>query len=510
MIPRGRPSVWQATQQHGAWHSGPQVPGAGPSSGVRRIPPPPGARYVQDYSDGEPATAEQVTPNASPRGFFSRHHRRAASMPRHHDTSPLAGGSAAYDGVPPWAAPLTAGEWPANTGDNWGGGGGGGWGDPSVPNQGGAAAGGWDDWNAASNGGPQDPWGTGPTGAAPPASGWDAYDTLDSAAHEPEPMPDSYFAPRHEPPPASPWHASAGQTPAPTWGNLPGMPSPYQSWSSSQTSPSRGLSTPRTPASATDQPIGGRSFFGGLGRSASQTQPTRHNKRSNSFDVQRSVSEALPHYRNGWKPREGYGPQEPARRPREWRPEYTVRPSLASYIPRGRRDTVVDDFTDPVRRKLSYLLAYATPSPVFWDIRYDPQYVTCLNFPCLRRQHNDIDFYQIASEPPVERMRLVHHRLPWYIEILQSHPNGITVGDIITQMYAQLSMSILAKDYWNEEMTAADQEKISAAYRKRCKGDEHEAGKGVKRVDFLGERVIFEGLHKKGGVWEIKLKKKHE
>ncbi|TRM66166.1 hypothetical protein BD626DRAFT_566791 [Schizophyllum amplum] len=453
-------------------------------------------------------------------------------MPRAHDMPPLVDGPEAR---PPWAAPA-AGVWgngtpggtgwgaDAGAGNGWGanggwaapggggGGGGGGWGAAGHSDGGGAAAGGWEDWAAPAGRPGPDPWATGPEQPSP--HGWDMHDFDDSPSRDQEPVPDSYFAPRNEAPP-SPWHPSAGQTPGPTWGNLAGMNSPYppQSWSSSQTPPSRGLSTPRTPAS-TDQPVLSRSFFGGLGRSASQTQPRpRHNKRSNSIDVQRSVSDAYgpgPHYRNGWKPTEGYGPHEPARRPREWRPEYSVRPGLTSYIPRGRRDTVVDEFTDPMRRKLSYLLAYATPPPVFWDIRYDFNYVNCLNFPCLRRQHNEIDFYQIASEPPVERMRLVHHRLPWYIEVLQNRPNGITVGDIIRQMFEQLSMSILMKDYWNEEMTESDREKITSAYRKRCKEDAQELSKGVKRVDYLGERVIFEGLHKKGGVWEIKLKKKLE
>uniref|UniRef100_D8PQU4 DUF6699 domain-containing protein n=2 Tax=Schizophyllum commune (strain H4-8 / FGSC 9210) TaxID=578458 RepID=D8PQU4_SCHCM len=509
MIPRGRPSVWQASQQHGAWHSGPSWPAAGPSSSVRIIPPPPGAHYIDEHDDGEPATAEVTTPIPSPRRFSPRRHRRATSMPRHLNT-PAPGPSNAYVDMPPWASPGAASDWsPAGAGAyGAGGAGGGGWGAPDE----GGAPGGWEDWNATTGAGNNDPWATGPASPpnAPPG-GFGGWNAPQAPGPDMDPMPDSYFAPRNAPPPSSPWHPSAGQTPGPTWGNLPGTGSPYPSWSSSQTPPSRGLTTPQTPASALDQPTLGRSFFGGLGRSASQTQPKpRHNKRSNSIDVHRSVSDALPHYRNGWKPTEGYGPLEPARRPREWRPEYTVRPSFASYIPRGRRDTVVDDFTDPVRRKLSYLLAYASPPPVFWDIRYDPEYVNCLNFPCLRRQHNEIDFFQIASEPPVERMRLVHHRLPWYIEILQSQPNGITVGDIITQMYAQLSMSILAKDYWNEEMTEADREKITVAYRKRCKDDEQELGKGVKRVDYLGERVIFEGLHKKGGIWEIKLKKKHE
>lgn len=105
-------------------------------------------------------------------------------------------------------------------------------------------------------------------------------------------------------------------------------------------------------------------------------------------------------------------------------------------------------------------------------------------------------------------MRLYHPKLPWYIDIHQSHPNGVTVFDILVQMHMQLMTQIQGRHYWNEELQEEDRAKIAAAFQARCDGDAQEAANGVRQIDFLGRKVLFEGLSRgKNGMWEIKTQK---
>jgi len=207
---------------------------------------------------------------------------------------------------------------------------------------------------------------------------------------------------------------------------------------------------------------------------------------------------------------EPFDAQNLARRPRDWRPDFDARAGLASYIPRvGRPRSDVQDYTDHVRRTLHPLLLHSqTQPPVYHDLRDNPLALEYIDFRNLHRDHNDIDFAQLALQPSHPVMRLFHPRLPWYIDIQQSHPNGVTIYDIFSQMNQQLHFPIQGKHYWTEELSDADRTAISAAYQSRCKGDPRQCSIGVLRVDFLGKRPIFEGLARGSrGLWEIKTSK---
>ena len=51
-----------------------------------------------------------------------------------------------------------------------------------------------------------------------------------------------------------------------------------------------------------------------------------------------------------------------------------------------------------------------------------------------------------------------------------------------------------------------DRRRIYAAWGSRCKGNQKLAEQGLKRVDFLGDMFMFQGLKKVGDSWEMKLK----
>lgn len=167
------------------------------------------------------------------------------------------------------------------------------------------------------------------------------------------------------------------------------------------------------------------------------------------------------------------------------------------------------EFSDPIRRTLHPLLLYLpNQPPVYHDLRDHPLALEYIDFRNLQRDHNDIDFAQLVLQPSSPFMRLFHPRLPWYIDIQQSHPNGVTVYDVFSQMNQQLHLPIQGKHYWTEDLGESDRSSISAAYQARCKGDPRQITTGVLRVDFLGKKPIFEGLTRGSkGLWEIKTAK---
>ncbi|KAF8649114.1 hypothetical protein AX16_006012 [Volvariella volvacea WC 439] len=202
-----------------------------------------------------------------------------------------------------------------------------------------------------------------------------------------------------------------------------------------------------------------------------------------------------------------YDEKNLAKRPRDWREDYSFRTSLTSMMPRvGKSRSDVKEYTDPIKRTLCPLLAYATPNPpIELDLRDDPRDPNNLIFTQLQRPHNNMDFLQLATTPSCQFMRLYHPRLPWYIDVRQTQENGISVWDVLTQMYAQLTVQIQGRHFWNDELTDSDREKITRAFQERCDGDQEEISHGVLQVDFLGPKIIFEGLLRgKNGMWEIK------
>ena len=254
-------------------------------------------------------------------------------------------------------------------------------------------------------------------------------------------------------------------------------------------------------------------------RSNSQGPPNRQPL------LQRTVSHPVGEFQYPYYA-ESFDAQNLARRPRDWRPDFDARAGLASYMPRLPKATDVKgwlssfsiwytlinyytEYADPIRRTLHPLLLYSpNHPPVYHDLRDHPLTLEYIEFRNLQRDHNDIDFAQLVLQPSFSFLRLFHPRLPWYIDIQQSHPNGVTVYDVFSQMNQQLHQPIQGKHFWNEDLAESDRSSISAAFQARCKGDPRKIASGVLRVDFLGKKPIFEGLSRSSkGLWEIKTAK---
>ncbi|KAF8172487.1 hypothetical protein BJ912DRAFT_1034130 [Pholiota molesta] len=202
-----------------------------------------------------------------------------------------------------------------------------------------------------------------------------------------------------------------------------------------------------------------------------------------------------------------------ARRPRDWRADFTGREGLAGYLPQMlpamlKPKTDVREWTDTERREIHPLLQYRPAAPpISYDLRhasapFDP---SLPSFPTLARPHNDIDLAQLASSPPAFFLRLVHPLLPWPVDVRAGHPNGITVYDVLRGLTGQLGTPIHGRHFWNEALGAAERGVVAQAFQERCRGRLELVPRGVLQVDFLGERCVFLGVVRGArGVWEVK------
>ncbi|ESK82058.1 hypothetical protein Moror_13420 [Moniliophthora roreri MCA 2997] len=169
-------------------------------------------------------------------------------------------------------------------------------------------------------------------------------------------------------------------------------------------------------------------------------------------------------------------------RPQTWRPDYTVKGGsfFGDLIRRGSFSAPEPyPFEDPVKRSLHPHLQFSTndraPPAISMDLRIVPNFPGTRVLPILGqmghpvrflslggvRELNQVDLMQYATNPPVQRMRLYHKRIPWYIEIqsVSGRAEHVKVWDVIVGLFDQLTGSgmsgvsqVRAEEYWAGEM----------------------------------------------------------
>ncbi|KAK6992567.1 hypothetical protein R3P38DRAFT_2569505 [Favolaschia claudopus] len=210
-----------------------------------------------------------------------------------------------------------------------------------------------------------------------------------------------------------------------------------------------------------------------------------------------------------------------SRRPDDWRDGYSPRGiagadlSLSSFFRVGRKVSAdPNDWTDQKKRLLCRPLTYSSGrTNISYDLRRAPDQSPYMgNF----QPRSPQDMYEMAVTPFAARMRLVHPRLPWYVDVgARFTANGITILDVLHSLFDTLNRPIAARDFWNEEMGKKDRDSLTKTYKERCakRGDElgvrEELAKGIYKVDFLGADCIFVGLVRRNGIWEIKTENNH-
>ena len=168
------------------------------------------------------------------------------------------------------------------------------------------------------------------------------------------------------------------------------------------------------------------------------------------------------------------------------------------------------DYVDPTKRSLHPLLLFTqSDPPIYQNLLETPFHSSSVDFLNIRRPHNEIDLAQLACQPSAVFLRLFHHRFPWYIDVYQVHPNGITVADVLQQIHQQLHTQIHPRHFYNEEMTDSDRAEITKAFQVRCRNDPALIRRGVLQIDYLGDKIIFDGLVRAAkGLWELKLSRR--
>ncbi|KAG6809974.1 hypothetical protein H0H92_013845 [Tricholoma furcatifolium] len=190
-----------------------------------------------------------------------------------------------------------------------------------------------------------------------------------------------------------------------------------------------------------------------------------------------------------------FDPLNLAPRPAQWRPDYKAPHSS----PKSKRSIF--------RRRwpggtLHPLIHYRSSSrhPLAYDLRTNPT-TTAIQYLNIPRYGNDIDWYQVASNPPVYELSLYHRKLPWTITVRATQSNGITIGDIFEQIYQNLCIRATREDFYNATLSSSDREEMTTAFHYRQGFEKHE---GLQRIDFLGFDVVFLGLASgKNGFLEI-------
>ncbi|KAF8899938.1 hypothetical protein CPB84DRAFT_1779759 [Gymnopilus junonius] len=198
---------------------------------------------------------------------------------------------------------------------------------------------------------------------------------------------------------------------------------------------------------------------------------------------------------------------ELARKPRNWRKSY-ISPSkrgFGKYL--GNISSLL--FLNPPFRSLTThpLLSYRSrqPTALFCDLRTRPGPEAELQIRALGRSANTLDFFQLATSPPTQRLLIWHRKLPWKIKIESNSMIGITIQDVLAGIYEQLRYSIAHDDFYTVGLISEDREMISEVFHARCDGDPSEILGGVRRIDFLGKEFCFVGLSRsRNGTWEMK------
>jgi hypothetical protein len=166
---------------------------------------------------------------------------------------------------------------------------------------------------------------------------------------------------------------------------------------------------------------------------------------------------------------------------------------------------IIGSITVPKVALHPYLRYSSSSPPMFLDLRDNPAKV---RFRELGRATNPWDLTRFACEPPLQIMTFYASNFPWYIEARAGNPSGVTLHDMFYAIWACLMTPITNEDYYNNEMDEASREKIADAWSLRCGDRKEERALGVRRVDFLMEKVALEGVAKgKSGMFELKIKR---
>ena len=147
-----------------------------------------------------------------------------------------------------------------------------------------------------------------------------------------------------------------------------------------------------------------------------------------------------------------------------------------------------------VLAKIHPLLAITQPSPM---LKYDVSQPPATIIPNVAVPPHALN--ELATSPPIPSMVIRCSHLPWTITIVPTNTKYVTVRDVFDGIYRSLRLAVLEAEFQCLPSAVA-RYSVNNAYTRRYKrlvdpkAHELEKTKGLKRVDFLGERTRFTGL----------------
>ncbi|KAH8110103.1 hypothetical protein DFH11DRAFT_1623600 [Phellopilus nigrolimitatus] len=197
------------------------------------------------------------------------------------------------------------------------------------------------------------------------------------------------------------------------------------------------------------------------------------------------------------------GPRSKYQRPDDWRPEFSMpkRGALTRLLSFGKSSPKLREGT--MSKPALHWTLDAKAASCSWDVRRPPE--TYIVLPD-QRHLTYLELQEGALNPPPLRLRLTHPLLPWTVHVAAGPGEVITIAHLLWSLHAALDRPVRQGDFWNPDISEDDRKVIHGAWMARCGGDQAVAAQGVKRVDYLGDRYVFEGLKRTAESWEMKMK----
>ncbi|KAH9027575.1 hypothetical protein EDB84DRAFT_1272647 [Lactarius hengduanensis] len=144
--------------------------------------------------------------------------------------------------------------------------------------------------------------------------------------------------------------------------------------------------------------------------------------------------------------------------------------------------------------------ALAAPS-LQYDMRYPPNQSNLRLSPAVLAEP--------ASSPPLPSLPIRVAGLPWLCTVrpdprLSPGNAVVTVQDVLVCLYFHLHTTVKADEY--NAMSRDRKAGIFQVFERRVGHDRVQRGKGLRRIDFLGGRIIVQGLvraQSEDNVWDV-------
>lgn len=167
---------------------------------------------------------------------------------------------------------------------------------------------------------------------------------------------------------------------------------------------------------------------------------------------------------------------------------------MSSFLPQSARDpsSAEGPSREAALQAIHPFLALPT-APIVYDVRYPP---STLSFPPSSPylQHDELDLRVPLADSLPRIVRIISKEFPWPITIdftMRNPSHVITCLEVLSIVYGELQKPLLP-----QEWALADGDRREAMVEARQRRQREGWICPVMRIDWLGNRTLFQGLHK--------------